>query len=255
MAVDSLVRQAGIPIANGSNRISLLSPRPTAAAVIAQDSGAVTDTQQVTVPIPAGGTIRVNLAGISFYFSSMSSVSGVQARPINSGQTRSFITYALGQGLRLGTSGFQQVELVNLDPINQNTVTIVVGGGIPNNSYDEFIDKRVIVVNNPASNVFVEWGTTISVAFKTRTPAWADSLLAGATQVVASGYLGKNRKQIVFANDDLNQVLTVFDSTNNIMGSVQPSTSWTIESTDTMALHNPGANPVTCHIGEVYYNI
>jgi hypothetical protein len=156
--------------------------------------------------------------------------------------------------LRLGTTGFHQVEIQNPDPANSILVNIVIGGGIPNNSYDEYIDNRVVIQNVSGANIFVQNGPTTAVSFTTRNGAWADSLAAGTSQVVSDGYLGLARKSIIFANDDAAIVLTILDAAGNIISSVQPSTAWNQEVGGTVTLHNPGANPVVCHIGETYYS-
>lgn len=251
MAVNRL---GALGVATGNNRISQLGPK-VGGAIGAQQGATVTDTQQATVKIPAGGSITVNLPGISFYFPTLSSVLGVQARAINAGATRSFGQYYQGTGLRLGTSGFDKVELLNPDTVNVNTILIVVGGGVPNNTYDEFIDKRVIVTNNAASNVLVANGTTFAVGFKTRVPAWAELLNGNTTQIVAGGYNGKTRKQVMFSNNDIALVLQVWDSTGNPMGTIQPSTAFTFDTNDTVQLRNPNSGAVACNIGEIYYNL
>jgi len=244
-----------LPVSAGNNRISQLSPQPVSNAVIAQQTGAVTDTQQATFTLAAGGTIQVNLSGISFYFAAMTGTAGCAARPINSGQSRSFINYAVGQGLRLGTSGFQKVEVSNLSVTLSVTFTIVVGGGIPNNTYDEFIDKRVIIINNPSSNVFIENGATLSLGLTSRVGAWANSLAPGATQAVTEDTVTyKGRKQIMVSNNDTGQILQVLDANSKIIGTVQPTFTWTHESGGTMIVKNPGGvQTVDCNIGEVYY--
>lgn len=217
-------------------------------------SGAIvfTETHAATVIVPANNTLRVNLAGISFYFPAVASILGINARAIRPGQSLPYVTFAQGTGLRFGTTGFVGVDLQN-DSNSANQVTIIVGGGVPNNSYDEFIDKRVIITNNPASNVLIETGPTVAYGYKTRDPAWADSLASLATQVLTDGYLSQDRKSAIFANDDAAIVLQVLDVNGNIIGDVQPSTSWTTDTGGTLKLYNPGGAPVTCHIGEVYY--
>ncbi len=240
-----------IPVSSGNNRISSFGP----GAVGAQQQSAVTDTQQVNVVLPPGATIRVPVSGISFYFPSIKSPLGITARALNAGQSRSFGQYFQGTGLRFGTSGFNSVELVNPDVANQNTVLVVIGGGIPNNTYDEFIDKRVIVTNNPSSNVLVQSGLTFAVGFRTRTPAWAETLGAGATQLITDGYLGKSRKQLIICNNDPGaNLLLVQDVAGNPIGTIQPSTAFTFEGNGSVNLNNPNGGGVLCNIGETYYS-
>lgn len=236
-----------IPVSSGSNRISDRGPKPPVYAPSAPT--VVTDTQSATVIIPGKGNLIVNLSGISFYFYSITSAKGIQARAINAGQTRSLLNFVQGTGLRLGTTGFQSVELINPDA-GINGVTIVVGGGIPDNTYDEFIDKRVIIAN---TSVAIKAAPTVAVAFKTRVPGWGDLLGAGATQDVADGYLGMTRHSVVFSNNDNANVLTVFDTAGNILGTVQPSTAFYLETSGDIQLHNPAGGAVACNIGEVYY--
>lgn len=242
-----------VPVHQGNNRINQFLNETTTPGTTTVAT--VTETHElVGITVPAGGSAFANLAGISFYFPFLSSALGINARPLNGGQSRSFVRYTQGTGLRLGTTGFQKVELQNRDPNNAQTVDIVVGGGIPNNTYDEYIDKRVIIQNVAGVNIATKNGPTIAVGFKTRTPAWADSLASGVSQTVLDGYNALSRKSIIFTNDDAAIVLLILDAAGNTISSVQPSTAWNQDVGGTLTLKNPGANPVVCHIGEVYYS-
>jgi hypothetical protein len=196
----------------------------------------------------------VNVPGISFYFPGVTGLTGINARPINAGQSRSFVNYAQGTGLRLGTSSFQKVELSNPDLVNANTVTIIVGGGIPNNTYDEFIDKRVIVTNQPGTNLIVQNAPTTVVGWKTRTPAWADSIANGITVTVTDGYTAHGRKAISVCNNDTGAaLLTLQDAGGSTIATIQPSTAFYLETGGTVKVNNASGGAVSCNICEIYY--
>lgn len=218
-----------------------------------QDPGLVnvSDAQSITTTIAAGKAIIIPLPGISFYFASLVATGGLNVRPITLGQSRSFINYVQGTGYRLGAGTFAQIEVSNPNLVSVS-FTMFVGGGRAN-GYDEFIDKRVIL-NGQGSNILIQNGVTQAVAFKTRDGSWGDTLGAGATKSVADGYNGLARKQIIFSNNDPLLVLTVFDATGNILGTIQPLTAFTFETGGTVQLHNPGGSSVSCNIGEIYYS-
>lgn len=257
------------PIAQDNNRIS--NRLPQAQPQAAPTTLAVTETHQLVTNLLGGGTIFVPLSGISYYFEFLGTLGGIPnnfaglgVRAVLGGQPRSQIIHVQGTGLRFGTLVFDSLEVTNLDPVNSCRFTVDVGGGIPNGSYDEYLDKRVIISNSGGSitvntavgvNLAVANGLSGIVGFKTRVPAWADSLAANTTQDVtdAAGVWGTRRKTIIFSNDDPAAILTVFDSNSNIIGSIQPSTAWTTDTGGDIKLRNPTAGPVTCHIGEVYY--
>lgn len=257
------------PIANDNNRVS--NRLPQAQAPERAPTLAVTETHQFISNILGGGTVVIPLSGISYYFEFLGTLGGIPnnfaglgVRAVLGGQPRSTIIHVQGTGLRFGTLVFNALEVTNLDPVNSCRFTVDVGGGIPNNSYDEYIDKRVIISNSGGSitvntavgvNLAVANGLSGIVGFKTRNNAWADSLAGGAGQAVtdAAGAWGTRRKTIIFSNDDPAAILTVLDTNNNIIGSIQPSTAWTTDTGGTITLKNPSGGAVTCHIGEVYY--
>jgi len=246
-------------VSRGNNRIANFLNSGTTPGTDSGLTQSLTDVHQVTQVLAPNAHLIVSIPGISFYFPAVSSLSGIQARPINPGQSRSFVNYVQGTGLRLGTVAFSGIELINVDTVNANTFTVIIAGGIPDQSYDEFIDKRVIVtqthgVGGVIVNLITQQAPTFLVGFTTRAAGWADLIGAGATQDVTDGYLGKQRKSIIFANDDAAAVLTVFDTAGNILGSVQPATSWTTDAGGDVKLHNPTAGNVIAHIGEVYYS-
>lgn len=250
--LDAAVTVRPVSVSRGSNRISTQLDSTTTPGTLASNQ-AITDTHSATIVVPASGSLQVNLAGISFYFPSVTGLLGINARPINAGQTRSFITYAQGTGLRLGTSNFQKVELQNLDPANAVTVLIVVGGGIPNNTYDEFIDKRVIVTNQPGVNLVTQNATTNSVSLTTRDATWLNTLANGATRTVTDGYTTKGRKAFTVCNNDNAAVLSILDDQGNVIGTVQPTTAFYLEAGGTFKVNNASGAAVACNISEVYY--
>jgi len=258
-----------VAVNNGSNRISTLLGATTTPGT---DSSSLplSETHQLVQNINPGATLLIPIAGISYYFEFIGTLAGVantkllQVRAVNRGQPRAPILHVMGTGLRFGTQSFTGIEITNPDLANPVRFTVDIGGGIPNQSYDEFIDKRVIISQTggtitvtTAAGAFlsclVKNEPTVSVGFTTRVGAWADSLAGGASQAVADGYLGLSRKSIIFANDDAVAVLQVLDPTGNILGTVQPSTSWTTDTGGTLTLKNPTGGAVTCHIGEIYY--
>ncbi len=251
--LDKAASVLAVPVSTGNNRISQFlaaTSQPNSSPHGATE--VYTDTQQINSVVAANATIVINATGISFYFGTLPAAAGLNVRAINAGQTRSTGNYVQGTGLRYGTQGFQKLEITNPSAA-QVAFTLIVGGGVPNNTYDEFIDKRVIVTNNPSSNVLIQTSETVTIGFATRTPAWADTLAAGASQIVTENYLGYQRKSIIFSNDDAAAVLLVLDANGNTIGSVQPSTAWTTDTGGTITLKNPSGGNVICHIGEVYY--
>lgn len=254
-------RVASIPVHGGNNRVSGYLDATVTPGAKSPGQQIVNETHQVVMTMPAGATQLISIPGISYYFGYINLAAGVSVRAINAGQPRTSIIHVQGTGLRFGTQTFNAIEITNTNGAAV-TFTVYIGGGVPNNSYDEFIDKRVIVSSStsvtiataPGTNVTVQNGITFSVGYTTRDASWGDSLNAAASQVVTDGYVGKARKSIIFANDDNVSILTVLDVGGNIMGSIQPATSWTIDTGGTVTLHNPSGGAVVCHIGEVYYS-
>lgn len=253
-----------------NNRISSQLARTSTPGGATDTTQIVSETRQLVTSLRGGQSIIIPFSGISYYFEFVGTLGGIsnnfrglRVRAMNAGHPRSDLIHVQGTGLRFGTLVFNGIEVVNLDPVNSVLFTIDVGGGIPNNSYDEYLDKRVIIAAGTGSvtvttsagvNLNVQNGVTFAVGFTTRNAGWADLLAAGATQAVADGYLAKARKSIIFANDDAVAVLTVFDVGGNILGSIQPGTSWTTDTGGTIQLHNPSGGNVVCHIGEIYYS-
>jgi hypothetical protein len=259
-----------IPVSGGTNRISAqLGSTITPNTKVGGDV-AIPESYQLVIRMQAGETKTIPLPGLSYYFGFVGTTGGVpnnynglEVRALQKGQPRSKLIHVQGTGLRFGTFSFSGLEIVNLDGANALEFTIVISGGVPQNSYDEFIDKRVIlagaagsvvVTTAPGVNLTVQNGVTFTVGYATRDVSWADSLGAGATQAVTDGYLGKARKSIIFANDDNAAILTVLDAGGATLGSIQPGTSWTTDTGGTITLQNPSGGAVSCHIGEVYYS-
>lgn len=268
-----------IPVKAGSNLISTRLDQTVTPGAAPAGSVNVGESVQLRFNMKAGETKYIPSPGISYYIGflgdlagNLNNYQGLQIRAINRGQPRSDVFHVQGTGLRFGTNNFSGLEIVNLDPANPVRITVIIGGGITQNSYDEFIDKRVVLAAN-AINVTVTGGTvnvttaagvflnvlsknaaTVSVAWKTRAPAWADSLAAGASAVVTDGYTGLARKTIIFANDDAAGLLQVLDAAGNILSVIQPSTAWTTDTGGTITLKNATAGAIACHIGEVYYS-
>lgn len=265
-------RQQSIPVAEGSNRVSGFLDATTTPGSQRTGDLAVSQTHQVVQVVKAGQTTLLNFAGISYYFEFIGSTAGVAntsllgVRPISRGSARPQILHVQGTGLRFGTTPFIQLEINNGSGADV-LFTVDIGGGVPNNSYDEYLDKRVIisgastggttvnVTTPPGTSIVIQGDSTTNLAFKTRSAGWGDSLAAGVSQqVTGGGIAGKVRKSILFSNDDAAAVLQVLDAAGNIFATIQPASAWYNESSDTFSLKNPTANPVTCHIGEVYYN-
>lgn len=263
---------AVVPVARDSNRISGHLAQTTTPGALTGGLVNIGESQQVRMVLGAGKTASIPKAGLSYYFSFIGTVvagdsgvsdnSIVSVRALQKGQPRSTILHAQGTGLRFGTFTFSALEVVNLQA-HAIFISFVVGGGTSENSYDEYIDNRVIidatggssvvVTTAPGVNLSVVPGISSCVAFKTRTPAWADSLGAGATQDIADGYLGRTRRSVVIGNDDNATILMVLDAAGNILGSIQPGTSFYLETAGDIKVNNPSGVAVVCHIGEVYF--
>lgn len=80
------------------------------------------------------------------------------------------------------------------------------------------------------------------------------SLAAGGTWTFNGVDNGKQRRQIVVANNDSSAVLQILDNANNIGGYVQPLTSWTIATNGVVKVKNPTANPVNAAVLETFYS-
>lgn len=261
-----------IPVSQTSNRISGHLAQTTTPGTLTGGLVNIGESQQVRTVMKANQTLLIPKAGLSYYFSFLGSViaggSGVSngaivtVRALQKGQPRSQILHAQGTGLRFGTFTFSALEIIN----NQAAdifVSFVVGGGTSENSYDEYIDNRVIidatagssitVVTAPGVNLSVVPGISSCVAFKTRVPGWADSLGAATTQDIPDGYLGRTRRSVVIGNDDNATILLVLDAGGNTLGSIQPGTSFYLETAGDIKVNNPSGVAVVCHIGEVYF--
>jgi len=205
--------------------------------------------------IPANGTITINVPGISFYFEVLigAGTTGVLARVYKAGQPSSLLLFFQGTGIRYGNIIFDTVEVQNTTA-NQVNYQIVVGGGIPNWSYDEFLDNRTVSNQAAAGGVAIANAPTKLVSFTTRVGAWTNSLAGGASQIVTeSAAVGSARKTITFSNNDAALSLQVLDLAGNIAGTVQPATSWAQDMGGTLSLKNPNGGAVACNISEIYY--
>lgn len=263
------LKVVSIPVSQGSNRIGTHLDATTTPGSLVGGLVNIGESRQIVTIVKAGETVYVPQAGLSYYLEFLGTTAGIpnnfaglHIRAMQKGQPRSDVIHVQGTGLRFGTFSFSGLQIFN-PSASDALFTLGVGGGVANNSYDEFIDNRVIISNTggaavvvitaPGTNLSVVPGISSVVAFKTRVPAWADSLGATTTQDITDGYLGKTRRSVVIANDDVAAVLLVFDAAGNTLGSVQPGTSFYLETAGDIKVNNPTANPVVCHIGEVYF--
>lgn len=214
----------------------------------------VADSHSSSGIIAAGnGVTFLNVPGISFYFETLlgAGSNGILARIYKQGQPSSQLLFFQATGIRYGNTVFDAVELSNLPGNGQVSFQIVIGGGIPSFSYDEFLDRRA---NPSSSSVPVMTDKITEVSFTTRVPGWANTLAGGTSQAITeSATLGTQRAYLLISNLDAANLLQLLDASGNIIASIQPSVTYQFPVNGTITLKNPNVGAVLCNIGEGYY--
>lgn len=187
--------------------------------------------------LAAGASYPVPATGNTFYI--FASNGTISIKPNNG----FFVDYVQGTGLlQKGGNAFNQLQITN-STASAVTFVLIVG-------FDEFIDKRVILVNGPL--------TAAIPVQNALTKAIGSGLFAiPATTIIpfpgnANGSTA--RKAFVVANTDVANAIYVLDAANVVCGIVFPSSSWSIECAGELGVYNPNGGTINnVAVTEIYY--
>ncbi len=186
--------------------------------------------------VAPGQTTCYAVSGTSFYVFSSNGTLSIQP----SGGY--FVEYTQGTGL-MKKDGNTLTQL-NVQNTGATAVTFILFVG-----FDEFIDRRVVLVNGPLTAA-----VPVQNAATKNKGTGKTTIAGGSTDTYAGTANGSAaRKSITVTNNDGAQTLQVFDSTNTLFATIQPAMAWFMESSDVWKVHNANGGAVAYNVGEVYY--